>query len=189
MAAAHSSSQPFEFATLEGPVDKPLPRYLPLHRVLAILTTYATAGADSLPHSGLRGRSRQRCASSARRTAARRTCASQVWRIWPLFELFLDNSALVWLFCRDFQSSLEILSHFLGDFQSFSLEIFSRFLWRFSLRFMEIFSKVYGDFQSFLWIFSVVLWRFSSLICEFLGREPSGRQESGPPLRQRGGSS
>ena len=24
-----------------------------------------------------------------------RACASQVWRIWPLFELFLDNLALV----------------------------------------------------------------------------------------------
>ena len=47
-----------------------------------------------------------------------RACASQVWRIWPLFELFLDNVALVWLFCRDFQSSLEIFCRF--------LEIFSR---------------------------------------------------------------
>ena len=47
-----------------------------------------------------------------------RTCASQVWRIWPLFELFLDNPALVWLFCRDFLSSLEIFCRF--------LEIFSR---------------------------------------------------------------
>ena len=71
-----------------------------------------------------------------------RACASQVWRIWPLFELFLDNLALVWLFCRDFQSSLEILSHFLGDFQSFSLKIFIPFLWRFSVVF-------FGDFQSF----------------------------------------
>ena len=59
-----------------------------------------------------------------------RKSASQVWRIWPLFELFLDNLALVWLFCREFLSSLEIFSRF--------LEIFSRFMKIFS-RFVEIF--------------------------------------------------
>ena len=87
----------------------------------------------------------------------RRTRASQVWRIWPLFELFLDNLALVWLFCGDFQSCLEIFSPlwrfsviFFGDFQSI-------FVWRFSVDFLEIFSKVYGDFQSIFLRFSVVV--------------------------------
>ena len=47
-----------------------------------------------------------------------RACASQVWRIWPLFELFLDNLGLVWLFCRDFLSSLEIFCCFLEIFSS-----------------------------------------------------------------------
>ena len=67
-----------------------------------------------------------------------RTSASQVWRIWALFQLFGVILALVWLFFGDFQSSLEIFSHFLwrfsvivlvyGDFQSFFLEIFGHFM-------------------------------------------------------------
>ena len=102
-----------------------------------------------------------------------RTSASQVWRIKPLFVLFLDYVALVCLFFGYFRSCLEIFSHvwrfsvilfgdfqsfFFGDFQSFFLEIFSRI-------FLEIFSQVYEDFQSCIWRFSVILWRFTSLIC------------------------
>ena len=85
-----------------------------------------------------------------------RTCASQVWRLWRLFEQFLDNLALVWLFCRDFLPSLDIFCRFLdifsryyGDFQSFLFGDFQSFFWIFSVRFMEIFSRFFGDFQSF----------------------------------------
>ncbi len=62
-----------------------------------------------------------------------RTSASQVWRIRLLFQQFLDNLALVRLFCGDFRSCLDIFSHF---------------LWRFSVFFcLEIFSRFFGDFQ------------------------------------------
>ena len=46
----------------------------------------------------------------------RRISASQVWRIWALFQLFLDNPDRVWLFFGDFQTSLGIFSHFLWRF-------------------------------------------------------------------------
>ena len=89
-----------------------------------------------------------------------RTCASQVWRLWRLIEQFLDNLALVWLFCRDFLPSLDIFCRFLdifssyyGDFQSFLFGDFQSFFWIFSVRFMEIFSRFFGDFQSFFGYF------------------------------------
>ena len=77
----------------------------------------------------------------------RRTRASQVWRIGPLFELFLDNLVLVWLFFLDFQS------FFFGDFQSFCLGDFQSGICRFSVVFFEIFSRFMDIFSRFLEIF------------------------------------